>query len=444
MNLSQLANISNGKLIGKSIDFNGFSIDSRSINLKEVFIALKGKNFDGHEFLSEAQSKGAVAVIVSKSEQLSIPQIIVNDTYDFMTTIANHNRKQFQGKVIGITGTNGKTSTKQIISNLLNNNGKCHKTIGNMNNQIGVPFSLLSLENHFQFSVIEMGTSEPGEIEILTHQVKPNISAITNVSMGHLQGLSDTHSIAIEKGNILNFQTENGVAFLPQDSEFINLWRKSTNASDIFTFGFDKVSDFRVSDINIELDKNLTSFSLSFDGKKEDLCINGISFHNAMNAALSFGIAIYCERSVSQIKENLLSCELPQRRLSVFKSINDSTLIDDSYNSNPASLKNALDSLEGFKGKKICVLGEMKELGERSSEIHQEVFEYAKNKSDEMVLLGDAWSSIDLDTRVNAQIFNSHDEISSYLVSVLDNNTILLVKGSRSTRMDLIADKLKK
>ena len=349
MNLSQLANLSNGKLIGKSTDFNGFSIDSRSINLNEVYIALKGKNFDGHEFLSEAQSKGAVAVIVSKSEQLSIPQIIVNDTYDFMTTIANHNRKQFQGKVIGITGTNGKTSTKQIISNLLNNNGECHKTIGNMNNQIGVPFSLLSLENHFQFSVIEMGTSEPGEIEILTHQVKPNISAITNVSMGHLQGLSDTHSIAIEKGNILNFQTENGVAFLPQDSEFINLWRKSTNASDIFTFGFDKVSDFRVSDINIELDKNLTSFSLSFDGKKEDLCINGISFHNAMNAALSFGIAIYCERSVSQIKENLLSCELPQRRLSVFKSINDSTLIDDSYNSNPASLKNALDSLEGFK-----------------------------------------------------------------------------------------------
>lgn len=268
MNLSQLANISNGKLIGKSIDFNGFSIDSRSINLNEVYIALKGKNFDGHEFLSEAQSKGAVAVIVSKSEQLSIPQIIVNDTYDFMTTIANHNRKQFQGKVIGITGTNGKTSTKQIISNLLNNNGRCHKTIGNMNNQIGVPFSLLSLENHFQFSVIEMGTSEPGEIEILTHQVKPNISAITNVSMGHLQGLSDTHSIAIEKGNILNFQTENGVAFLPQDSEFINLWRKSTNASDIFTFGFDKVSDFRVSDINIVLDKNLTSFSLSFDGKK--------------------------------------------------------------------------------------------------------------------------------------------------------------------------------
>ena len=187
MNLSQLANISNGKLIGKSIDFNGFSIDSRSINLNEVYIALKGKNFDGHEFLSEAQSKGAVAVIVSKTEQLSIPQIIVNDTYDFITTIANHNRKQFQGKVIGITGTNGKTSTKQIISNLLNNNGKCHKTIGNMNNQIGVPFSLLSLENHFQFSVIEMGTSEPGEIEILTHQVKPNISAITNVSMGHLQ-----------------------------------------------------------------------------------------------------------------------------------------------------------------------------------------------------------------------------------------------------------------
>lgn len=443
MDLNQLAQISKGRLIGESINFEGFSIDSRTIGPGELYISLLGKNFDGHEFLAEAKGKGASAAVVSQSTQIDFPQILVDDTFDFMRSVAAYNRNEFKGKVIGITGTNGKTSTKQIIFSLLNKYNNCHRTLGNMNNQIGVPFSLLSLQNNYQYSVIEMGTSEPGEIEILTRQVNPDIAAITNVSIGHLEGLTDTDSIALEKGNILDFQTNNGIAFLPKDSNFYQSWKHRTNAKEVLSFGFDKESDFRISGIKSDLENNLTSFNLYFDGSKEELLINGIGFHNALNAALSFGVAFHCGIGLSQIKENLKAVDLPQRRLSVFKSISDSILIDDSYNSNPASLKNALDSLEEMKGKKICVLGEMKELGEGSAEIHKEMYHYAKDKTDKILLLGDVWSSIDLDETDSLIIFDNHDEIYDYLVSVLDHNTILLVKGSRSTRMDLIADKLK-
>ena len=184
-NLKQLAEISKGKLSGSSINIDSFSIDTRTINLNEAYIALEGENFDGHEFISEAALKGASAVIVNKPIEADIPHIIVADTLEFMKNIAEYNRNQFKGKMIGITGTNGKTTTKQIVANLLNGTNLCHKTLGNKNNQIGVPYSMLSLENKYKYSVIEMGTSEPGEIELLNARVKPDIAAITNVSMGH-------------------------------------------------------------------------------------------------------------------------------------------------------------------------------------------------------------------------------------------------------------------
>ena len=178
MFLKDLAQISKGTLLGESLHVNDFSIDSRSIKKGQLYIALKGDNFDGHDFVEEALKKGASAVVISKDLKGDFPRIVVKDTKEFINSIAANNRKEFKGKVIGITGTNGKTSSKQILSNLLNENN-CHRTEGNKNNQIGVPFSLLSLNNKYNYSVIEMGTSEKGEIEILKDMVKPDIAAIT-------------------------------------------------------------------------------------------------------------------------------------------------------------------------------------------------------------------------------------------------------------------------
>ena len=443
-NLKQLAEISKGKLSGSSINIDSFSIDTRTINLNEAYIALEGENFDGHEFISEAALKGASAVIVNKPIEADIPHIIVADTLEFMKSIAEYNRNKFKGKMIGITGTNGKTTTKQIVANLLNGTNLCHKTLGNKNNQIGVPYSMLSLENKYKYSVIEMGTSEPGEIELLNARVKPDIAAITNVSMGHLEGLRNTESIAKEKGNILNFYSDSGVAILPRDSEFFDFWSDKTNAKEISSFGTDQNSDFRVANAEIDIENNLTHFHLYFENQREDMSINGIGLNNSLNAALATAIGLHCGIEINEIKNRLTQTDLPERRLSVTDSLNGSIMIDDTYNSNPASLKNALDSLDKLDKKKICVLGEMKELGLDSKLIHKEMYEYAIKRVDKVLCIGKSWSECDFDTNKELEIFNDQDLLYDYLVSIIDDKTVLLVKGSRSTRMDIIADKLKK
>ena len=443
-NLKQLAEISKGKLSGSSINIDSYSIDTRTINLNEAYIALEGENFDGHEFISEAALKGASAVIVNKPIEADIPHIIVADTLEFMKSIAEYNRNQFKGKMIGITGTNGKTTTKQIVANLLNGTNLCHKTLGNKNNQIGVPYSMLSLENKYKYSVIEMGTSEPVEIELLNARVKPDIAAITNVSMGHLEGLRNTESIAKEKGNILNFYSDSGVAILPRDSEFFDFWSDKTNAKEISSFGTDQNSDFRVANAEIDIENNLTHFHLYFENQREDMSINGIGLNNSLNAALATAIGLHCGIEINEIKNRLTQTDLPERRLSVTESLNGSIMIDDTYNSNPASLKNALDSLDKLDKKKICVLGEMKELGLDSKLIHKEMYEYASKRVDKVLCIGKSWSECDFDTNKELEIFNDQDLLYDYLVSIIDDKTVLLVKGSRSTRMDIIADKLKK
>jgi UDP-N-acetylmuramoyl-tripeptide--D-alanyl-D-alanine ligase len=442
MNLLDLANISQGTLRGESSNVESFSIDTRTIKPKEVYIALKGENFDGHLFITEAIKKGASAIVLDRQVECNIPNITVDDSYKFMNHVAVHNRNYFKGKMVGITGTNGKTTTKQIIANLLNSQGSCHQTIGNKNNQIGVPYSLLTLGNNHDYSVIEMGTSEPGEIKKLNTLVKPDIAAITNVSIGHLDGLRDTESIAIEKGNILNFLNEDGTAILPRDSDFYEYWSNETNAKQIISFGIHDDSDFKVSSIKIDVLNNLTHFRLRFDGKEENFSINGIGKHNPLNAALAIAVSILCGVETNSIKNNLTNTQLPERRLDVCKSLKGSILIDDSYNSNPASLRNALDSIDELKRKKLCILGEMKELGSNSQRLHQEMYEYASERVDKILCIGKEWSGCD--SSDDLLIFKDHDALYDHLVSIIDNETILLVKGSRSTRMDKIADKLKK
>ena len=442
MNLLDLANISQGTLRGESSNVESFSIDTRTIKPQEVYIALKGENFDGHLFITEAIKKGASAIVLDRQVECNIPNIIVDDSYKFMNHVAVHNRNYFKGKMVGITGTNGKTTTKQIIANLLNSQGSCHQTIGNKNNQIGVPYSLLTLGNNHDYSVIEMGTSEPGEIKKLNTLVKPDIAAITNVSIGHLDGLRDTESIAIEKGNILNFWNEDGTAILPRDSNFYEYWSNETNAKQIISFGIHDDSDFKVSSIKIDVLNNLTHFRLRFDGKEENFSINGIGKHNPLNAALAIAVSILCGVETNSIKNNLTNTQLPERRLDVCKSLKGSILIDDSYNSNPASLRNALDSIDELKRKKLCILGEMKELGPNSQRLHQEMYEYTSERVDKILCIGKEWSGCD--SSDDLLIFKDHDALYDHLVSIIDNETILLVKGSRSTRMDKIADKLKK
>ena len=448
MELKDLALLSNGSLQGNTVEVSEFSIDTRSIKKGEVYIAIEGQNFDGHDFIRDAENKGARALIVSREVTSSLPFIVVNNTLDFMETIAVHNRSSFSGNVIGITGTNGKTTSKQILSSLLSKIYKTHKTDGNKNNHIGVPFSMLNMENQYTSSVLEIGTSQVGEIKNLTNLVKPNVAAITNVSSGHLQGLRDTDSIADEKGDILKFYDSNGIAILPRDSSYFKYWCSKTNSKKVVSFGIHEDSDFKVINASIDVENNLTSFQLMHDGLIEECSINGVGIHNTLNAAMGLAICSELGIDISEVKEALRDVDFPERRLSIHKSIGNSILIDDSYNSNPASMKRSIDVLDSMpKYKKICLFGEMKELAEDSSSLHSEIYEYAKDKVDYFFCLGEDWSGIKDSGETDFRIFSYQEELYESVKKLINPNlvkpVVILVKGSRSTRMDVIADKLK-
>ncbi len=444
MELKDLALVSNGLLHGDSLEISEFSIDTRSVKEGDVYIAIKGNNFDGHDFIEEAENKKAKALIVNKVVRSNLPFVVVSNTLNFMEAIAAHNRSSFKGNVIGITGTNGKTTSKQIISNLLSQIHKTHKTVGNKNNHIGVPLSMLNMANEYLSSVIEIGTSQVGEIKSLTNLVRPNIAAITNVSAGHLEGLRDTDSIAKEKGDILQFSDSEGVAVLPRDSSFFNSWINSTNAKKIVSFGFHKDSDFRVMSPTIDVVNNLTSFQLIHSGYREECSINGIGIHNSLNAAMGLAICSVLGLNITEVKEALRYVDFPERRLSIHKSIANSILIDDSYNSNPASMKTSIDVIDSMKNyTKICIFGEMKELAKDSRSLHLDAYQYAKDKVDYFYCLGEDWKDIRGFENKNFKMFSSHEELYESVKELINQNTVTLVKGSRSTRMDIVADKLK-
>ena len=444
MKLEDLALISNGALYGDSLEISEFSIDTRSIKKGEVYIAIEGEYFDGHDFIAEAEKKQAKALIVSRFVESYLPLIVVKNTLDFMQDIAVYNRASFNGDVVGITGTNGKTTSKQILSKLLSQKQSSHKTDGNKNNHIGVPFSMLNMGNQYKSSVIEIGTSQVGEIKDLTNIVKPNIAAITNVSAGHLEGLKDTDSIASEKGDILEFYDSNGIAILPRDSDFFKFWSNKTNAKKIISFGFHEDSDFKIMNPTIDVENNLTSFELMNDGLLEECSINGVGIHNTLNAAMGLAICSVLNLNISEVKDSLLNIDFPERRLSIHKSIDNSILIDDSYNSNPASMKRSIDVLDSMNNyKKICLLGEMKELAEDSASLHSDIYEYAKGKVDYFFCLGEDWTDIKESNKTNLKIFSSHEELYESVKDLINEHTVTLVKGSRSTRMDIVADKLK-
>jgi len=445
MELKDLALLSNGFLSGDSLEVSEFSIDTRSIKKGEVYIAIEGQNFDGHDFIEDAEKKGAKALIVSREVSSSLPFIAVNNTLDFMETIADNNRSSFSGNVIGITGTNGKTTSKQILSCLLSQIHKTHKTDGNKNNHIGVPFSMLNMGNLYKSSVIEIGTSQVGEIKNLNNLVKPNVAAITNVSSGHLQGLRDTDSIADEKGDILEFYDSNGIAVLPRDSSYFKFWCSKTNGKKIVSFGIHEDSDFKVMNPTIDVENNLTSFRLVHDGLIEECSINGVGIHNTLNAAMGLAICSVLGIDISKVKEALHNVNFPKRRLSIHKSIANSILVDDSYNSNPASMKRSIDLLASMNNyKKICLFGEMKELAKHSSSLHLDVYEYAKDKIDYFHCIGEEWNCIKDYDNTNFKILSSHEELYESVKDLINLDTVTLVKGSRSTRMDILADKLKK
>lgn len=447
--VSEILKATGGRLLSGSEDIiiKGISIDSRTVKPLDAFIAIKGDKFDGHKFVEDAVNKGASCIICAPQiidyKLQNVAVIQVQDTTQALGDVARFHRERFDIPVITVTGSNGKTTTKEMIAHVLSKRFKVLKNIGTENNHIGLPMTLLNLSDYYDFVVLEAGTNHPGEIEYLARIANPNIAAITNVGPSHLKYLKSTESVFHEKTSLLRYLRAPAIALLNADDRWLNVALNQENKGfQAFGFGINNNSDIKVSDMRF------------FEGSvwfivngKHKFKINTIGWHNVYNALIAIFIARLFGMEYQDIALQLSVFEFPKSRLKLleFEKIK---FIDDTYNSNPLSLRHALDVLAHMevKGRKIFVMGDMLELGADEEFFHRQAGENAAKICDCLITVGrlaHMASAVARDAGFNdGKVFNCKDihEAREILLSkvIPQAEDIVLVKGSRSMKMEEI------
>jgi UDP-N-acetylmuramoyl-tripeptide--D-alanyl-D-alanine ligase len=431
----------------ESKEFFGISIDSRTVKPGEIFWALKGDTFDGHDYVVEAMKRGAVLAVVSKDnaakyESLHIPLVAVKSTLKDLQKLAHLHRQKYKIPVLAITGTNGKTTTKEMIAWILQRKMNVHKTSGNLNNHIGTPLTLLKLEANHEVAIIEIGTNKPGEIKDLCHIVDPTAALITNIGRGHLEFFSSLEGVAREKTQLFRCVKRNATIFLNRDDPYLPTYplRRKT----LWSYGFDASKKVRVLGNLIELDGNgcgiwtlntTTTIHLKIPGN-----------HSVANALAASAVALAFGMSEKEIKEALESYIAYDKRMQIVRT-GMVTILNDSYNANPDSFIPAIQTLDEMgkkkQSRKVVVLGDMLELGLQSMPLHEELmFKLLEYDISAIFTLGRecALAAQVLMDRGYEHIysFETHEQLAKKLKKYLNKGDILLLKGSRGMRMEKI------
>ena len=419
--------------------FHAISINSKKIKKDDIFIAIKGLNFDGHDYINEAFKNGAIAAIISDEEKISKNTILVNDTKKSLADIASLILMKFKPFVIGITGSNGKTTTKELIKSILDSNYGTNKilaTQANYNNDIGLPLTIFNLNSEHSHIVLEMGMNHPKEISYLANIAPPNFAVITNIGEAHIENFKNREAIANEKKDILRNLKAEGTAILPKDSEFFNFLVKDLKNVKVLSFGMRKDAD-----ISCEL---LDHKKILIKTPKYDLEIKSklLGHNNISNILAAVTCAYQLKINPTKIKEGIENITPIPSRLELKEGKKRAAIIDDTYNANPSSFLSAIEVLDEFPGKKILVIGDMAELGENSRIYHQELSRSIKETKIDITLgLGKYTKEIITLLGRNNTWFRSKDDLVKHLYSCMKGSTIL-VKGSRSMKMEEIVKKL--
>lgn len=439
-----------GKLLveGKQRDFSRVVIDSRKVNKGDIFFAIKGENFDAHKFVDNVLENGAGLVIVHKeeeyksfSEDSSI--VLVEDTKKALLDLASFYIDTLDIKVVGITGSTGKTSTKDLIAAALSEKYKVFKTKGNFNNDIGMPLMILELNKDYEVAILEMGMSNLGEIETLARVAKPDIAVITNIGTSHMENLKTRDNILKAKIEITTLFNENNVLIVNGEND--KLHDLESNNYKIVKIGTE--SDYNFKGCRIIINKDNIEFSVKENGRAIDqtIFVPVPGKHNVLNSLLAVAVARHLGVSYEEIAEGIKNLEATSMRLDVIKH-EGYTIINDAYNASPDSMIAALEVLKTYEGRKIAVLGTMKELGEESPKAHEEVAKYAKDsKVDMLITLGEFNSDFEAGFgSENFKAFDSIEDIVHYLKQNLKDGDVLLVKASRSMKFENIINELQK
>ena len=418
---------------------HAISINSKKIKKDDIFIAIKGLNFDGHDYINEAFKNGAIAAIISDEEKNSSKTILVNDSRKSLADIASLILKKFNPFVIGVTGSNGKTTTKEIIKSILDLNYGQNKILanrGNYNNDIGLPLTIFNLNSEHSHIVLEMGMNHANEISYLANIAPPNLAVITNIGEAHIENFKNREAIANEKKDILRNLQADGEAILPIDSEFFNFLVKDLKNVKVLSFGMGKDADISCEFLNNK--------SILIKTPKYELEIKPklLGYYNISNILAAATCAYQLKINPTTIKEGIENVNPIPGRLELKEGKQRAAIIDDTYNANPSSFQSAIEVLDGFQGKKILVIGDMAELGENSRIYHQELSRIIEEtKIDITLAVGKYTKEIIILLGGKNTWFVSKNELIKYLYSCMKDSTIL-VKGSRSMKMEEIVEKL--
>ncbi|MBN1378470.1 MAG: UDP-N-acetylmuramoyl-tripeptide--D-alanyl-D-alanine ligase [Gammaproteobacteria bacterium] len=435
---SDIARELNGRLIGKDGIYESISTDTRNIQAGSLFVALKGDRFDAHSFLDQAIAKGAAALLVTSESKLAVPQIVVADTRKALGNLARLWRQQFSIPVIAVTGSNGKTTVKEMIAAILSRLGETLSTEGNLNNDIGVPLTLLRLRSHHCYAVIEMGANHAGEIRYLSSIAQPQTAIITNAAPAHLEGFGSLQTVAESKAEIYSAIPATGQAIINADDAFASYWREQTSHCQRVEFGFSADADVRGDWFARE---NLLQIETRLGVCEARLPLFGQ--HNASNALAAAAAALSVGVGPQEIQQGLESMKPVQGRLYPRQGPFGMEILDDSYNANPGSLKAALNVLRAMPGRAWLVLGDMAELGQDARQLHYEMGLLAKGLGVERLFaLGTLAAEAVAAFGENARLYNNADELITALCEQAGSEVNVLVKGSRAMRMEQVVAKL--
>lgn len=436
LSLSHVSQPLGGRLVGADCTFTSVSIDSRAVAPGQLFVALTGPRFDGHDYLADVAAKGAVAALVEREVPgVSLPQLVVADCRLALGTLGALNRNAFQGQVAAITGSSGKTTVKEMLAAILRERGPALATRGNLNNDLGAPLTLLELSPEHWAAVIELGASRVGEIAYTVGLTRPHVALINNAGTAHVGEFGGPLKIIEAKGEILEGLEATGVAVLNLDDVAFPIWQARAGERSVLTFSLaNPEASFHAGAITLDA-RGCPGFELRGDGI-EAIQLNLLGQHNVLNALAAAAAGRAMGATLPEIARGLNSVQPVKGRTVVQLTAAGVRVIDDTYNANPSSVAAAVDILAGFSGRTVLVLGDIGELGDWAIEGHRQVGAHARGKVDALYAVGPLMAHAVAAFGGNARHFTTQAELLQALAVEQVANTTILIKGSRSAAME--------
>ncbi|MCB1690243.1 MAG: UDP-N-acetylmuramoyl-tripeptide--D-alanyl-D-alanine ligase [Halioglobus sp.] len=436
MTLSELQEPLAGKLYGDDRSFSGVSTDSRTVRAGDLFVALQGEHFDGHDYVLQVQGEGAVAALVTAPVAGSLSQLQVDDTQRALGRLGAFNRHLFGGPLVAITGSSGKTTVKNMVHAVLARRGDTLATEGNYNNEIGVPLTLLRLRPEHEFAVVEMGAAKAGDIDWLCELARPTVALLLNAMPAHLEGFGSVEGVAAAKGEIYDRLGAGDIAIINADQPWARQWRKRAGAATVLDFGLQQPAAISARGVQ---SRGIDGVSFTVSTPTGDMAMRlklpGV--HNVANALAAVAVGLACDISLTEIRDGLESLQPVSGRLRSLRSPAGAVVIDDCYNANPGSVRAAIDMLASCSGRRTLVLGAMLELGENSGDLHREIGAYAQEAGiDQLWGVGPQLENCVKAFGANGRYFTDRAEALGALEGQFGEGDTVLIKGSRSAGME--------